>query len=146
MNYIVNMVRDSTEAGGRDHFACSAEAWGLLLDLGKAFDWRQQGTTYLPTNIANMTVNAARHGYRPGDAKDYKRISAEDALAWARALTEARRSPQLEQIVSALPASLALNALVSSDELPSTKAPFAIIMNEFIEYAFGGEFVFALAE
>src|SRR5882757_2752443 len=140
MNYRVNMVRDSAEAGGRDHFSCSAEAWGLLLDLAKAFDWHQHGTTYLPTNVADLTVNAVRHGYRPGDAQDYKRIFAEDALAWARALTEARRSPQLEQIVSALPASLAFNALVSSDEPPSTKAPFAIIMDEFTECAFGGEF------
>jgi hypothetical protein len=145
MSFMVVMVRESAKAGGRNRFSCSSAAWDLLLDLGRDNGWKPSGTSYARNNAAAAAVPApVRHGYRPGNHRDYKRIDAEDAVAWARSLSEARRSPQLAAVIGERPGPVVLREGTSVEELRSANAPFPAVMDEFIEYAFGGEFAFAL--
>lgn len=142
MGFMVDMVRDSAESGGRDRFSCTPEVWDLLLEVGKAFGWKPQGTSYVPSAAVSSEMTI-RHGYRPGDRQDFKRFDAEDAAALARALSEAKRSPHLAAMLGERPGPAALGSEASVEELSSANAPFAVVMDEFIEYAFGGEFSFA---
>lgn len=146
MSFTVNMMRDSAEAGGRDRFSCSSATWELLVEIAKTFGWKPRGATYLPARVADHSDTAARHDYQPGDRQDYKRVEADDAIAWAVALSEARRSPHLIAMVGARPGPAVLDDRASAGEMQSAHAPFAVIMDEFIEYAFGGAFSFARAE
>lgn len=125
----VDMVRGAIEPGGRNRFAVSLPAWIFLLELGKAFGWQPQGTTYVPPSTAKNEMTA-RHGYRPGDDRDYKEISTEDALNWARSLETAKSSPYFDGIIS---------SRFESGEGSSFRA----VMEEFTEYAYGGSFAFA---
>ena len=84
MSVIVNMVRNNPNTGGRDHFSCSVTAWELLLELGKSFEWKPLGAGYVRRDAVDLAETAVRHGYRPGDHQDYKRVEADDAAAWAR--------------------------------------------------------------
>lgn len=142
MDYIVNMVRDSTDAGGRDHFSCSSSAWELLLELGNAFGWKPLDTSYVPGNLAAVPEVPTRHDYSPGDRQDSKLIDALDALNWASALSEARSSPHLAAMIGDRPSVAALRE-TATEEQRSVSAPFITTMNEFITYAFGGKFAFS---
>lgn len=146
MSFTVYMVRDSAERGGRDRFSCSFGTWELLVEIAKTFGWKPRGTTYLPVRASDSPDTAARHGYQPGDQQDYKRIEAEDAIAWARALSEARRSPHLTAMLAARPGPAVLPDRASDTGAEGAGAPFTVVMDEFIEYAFGGAFSFARAE
>ncbi len=143
LNNTVNMVRNSVEAGGRDRFSCSAGAWGLLLDLGKAFGWKSHGTSYVPSDLALVPDRLARHDYQPGDAQDSKLVDAADALEWAKALSAARDSPHLTAMIGDRTPVAVPHHTATSEELRSANVPFIIIMDEFIAYAFDGEFVFS---
>lgn len=145
MTFIVNMVRDSAEPGGRDRFSCSSIAWELLIELGTTFGWKPKGAVYLPAVGAVRAVLAARHDYRAGDPQDPKQVEADDATEWAAALSAARRSPHLTAMLGARPGLATLGTDASDEQVRSVNAPFTAILDEFIEYAFGGAFVFSRA-
>lgn len=132
----------SAEAGGRDHFSCSSGAWELLLKLGNAFGWKSSGTRYVPDDPAATPEQPPPHDYQPGDQPDSKWIAAADALEWAKALSEARSSPHLTTMIGERPRAAVLRGTATTEQLRSVNAPFRITMDEFIVYAFGGEFAF----
>jgi len=125
----VEMVRDAEERGGRDRFSLSLQSWEFMLELGRASGWQPQGTTYVPASTSK-TVADVRHGYRPGGVRDYKSISTEDAMNWARALESAKSSQYFEEQIS---------SRFGSSDCTSLRS----LMDEFIEYVYGGTFAFA---
>jgi hypothetical protein len=127
MSAIVEMFREAAAPGGRNRFSCPVQTWQLFGELGRAFGWQPKGTTYvLP---ARSTVEApARRNYQPGSVQDHKEVDAEDAMAWARALEVAKASPH---------AAAMIDARSAGDVLPG-------VIDEFIEFAYGGAFEFAI--
>ena len=145
---MIEMTRDSAESGGRDRFSLSSDAWTHLLALGTTFGWQQSGTRYLrkPTaKVADIDADAV-HDYLPGNHLDYKLIDADDAYAWATALSAAQSSPHMQAAVSDSADAIVLRGTPSTEATQSVNAPFAVTMTEFIEYAYGGAFSFARAK
>jgi hypothetical protein len=135
MNSRVEMVRDAAERHGRDRFSCSLPSWDFLRDLGEAFGWHPRGTTYM-TN-AGIEI-PARHNYQPGDTLDYKRVDADDAIAWAGALETAKRSPYFAAMTEARSSAMAPGGA-------PLEAPLSSLVDEFVVYAYGGAFAFAIS-
>ena len=132
MDYVVRLYRDAAETHGRDLFACSDSEWSFLLELGQAFGWRPQGTTYeLPSG--SKLAAAARRNYTPGAGTDRKLIAADDAIAWARGLEAAQHSPHFTAMIEAR----------SQAHEGSNARSIADSIAEFVEYAYGGAFTFA---
>lgn len=146
MQFIVSMVRNSVESGGRDRFSCSSPAWELLIEVAQTFGWKALGATYRPPNDENPEPDSVRHDYRPGSRRDFKFVTRADATAWANALSEARKSPHLDAMIGARPGAITLPPGTSAEALQSANAPFAVVMDEFIVYAFGGAFCFSHAD
>ena len=142
MGSVVSMVRNSSEAGGRDRFECSHSAWELLIEIGKEFGWKPRGTTYMPIDGEDRSATIVLHDYRAGDSRDRKYIDADDARAWAAALVSARGSLRLAAILKVRP-ELAMERR-NDDPLPA-RFVTAEFIDEFAEYAFGGVFSFANA-
>jgi hypothetical protein len=132
---MIEMTRDAQEPRGRDRFSCSTAVWLLLQDLGQAFGWQPSGTTYLPPASLRISV-PARRNYQPGDALDHKRLDAEDAVSWARALDLARQSSQFDTFLIERWAHHEPHSDVTIQTLCS-------LVFEFTEFAYGGEFTFA---
>jgi hypothetical protein len=130
------MFREAAAPKGRNRFSCPIPTWELLRELGQAFGWQPRGTTYvLP---AKSKVEApARRDYHPGPVHDHKQVEAEDAMAWARALAIAKASPHVAAMIEARAA-----ALIGSGESITELLPGVI--DEFIEFAYGGAFEFAI--
>jgi hypothetical protein len=80
----------------------------------------------------------ALRDYRPGGTQDYKQVAAADATAWARALEVAKVSPHLAGMIEARSAALASSDKGVSELLPG-------VLDEFIEFAYGGAFAFAIS-
>ena len=139
---MVKMARDSVELGGRDLFSCTSTEWRLLLTIGRTFGWKPRGAIYLPARGASVPEATVRHDYEPGEPKDDKQADAEDALAWATSLREARHSPHLAALVSGEAESTSSAHQRSARGTTAVEA-FLPVMDEFIEYAFGGAFSFA---
>src|SRR5215217_5777023 len=100
MNDIVEMYRDAVERGGRDRFSCTVPIWELLQEVAQTFGWLPMGASYVAP--PKLTVEAPlRHDYRPGGARDVKRVEKEDAAAWASALKSAQNSPHLAAMITA---------------------------------------------
>ena len=136
MDKIVTMVRDAAERNGRDRSSCSLQVWDLMREVGEAFGWRPRGATYV--NVAKPVIESpARHNYQPGDVLDYKRVDADDASAWANSLETAKRSPHFAAMMEARLAALAPGSAVEG-QLQS-------LIDEFVEYAYGGDFAFAIS-
>jgi hypothetical protein len=137
MTAIVEMFRAAGAPQGRNRFSCPLPIWDFLWELGHAFGWRPQGTTYvLP---AKSTVESpARRDYQPGGTQDHKQVSAEDAMAWARALQVAKASPHLAKMIEARANGLADSGRSGSELLPG-------VLDEFIQFAYGGAFAFAIS-
>lgn len=131
---MVEMMRDARESKGRDRFACSVAVWTLLQELGQAFGWQPRGTTYLAPATLPISVLAKRN-YQPGDALDHKRLDADDAVSWARALETARQSPQFTTLIMERWARHVQHGPVQIQTLCS-------LILEFTEFAYGGEFTF----
>lgn len=133
----VEMFREAAAPGGRNRFSCPLQTWELLWELGSAFGWHPKGTTYvLPAKTA---VEApARRNYQPGSVQDHKQIEAEDAKAWARALEVAKASPHTVAMVEARSAALTDSGKSIAEVLPG-------VIDEFIEFAYGGAFEFAIS-
>lgn len=138
MSDVVQMYRDAAEAGGRDRFSCSLQIWELLQEIGQTFGWRPAGAIYVAP--AQLKVEApARRDYRPGGALDQKRIEQDDAAAWAQALGLAKDSPHLAAMIKArADAPTALEGQVTEALLPG-------VIEEFVEFAYGGAFTFVLS-
>jgi hypothetical protein len=130
LNGVVEMFRDAAERHGRDRFSCSLPVWRFLQDLATTFGWQPRGTTY--STVANPAVDLpARHDYQPGDSRDRKHVDAEDAIAWANALQEACRSSHSMAMIEAAGAAM--------------EAPLHSLIQEFVAYAYGGAFAFAVS-
>ena len=130
----VQLFRDAAESQGRDRFSCPGVVWEVLLELGETFGWRPLGATYLVPAKLKVT-SPARQNYQAGGALDYKRVDAEDAMAWAGALEGAKNSPALIGMLTAR--SAAIGNGVTAESLRS-------LIDEFIQYAYGGAFTFAV--
>ena len=137
MTNVVRLYRDAAETHGRDLFSCSISRWQLLLELGRTFGWQPEGTTYELPSGSKLTAAALRD-YDPGSPADRKLISAQDAANWARALEKAQSSDHLPSIIE--------RQLGSAEAEGDTIAAANHSIDEFIEYAFGGAFVFALEQ
>ena len=137
MDGVVEMFRDAAERHGRDRFACSLPVWRFLKDLAVTFGWQPRGTTY--ALVVNPDVdNPARHGYRPGDSRDRKYVEANDAIAWANALEAARNSSHSAAMIDA-----ALSTMTADGA--SMEMPLRTLIDEFVAYAYGGAFAFAIS-
>lgn len=134
---VVQMFRDAAEPQGRDRYSCSLPVWEFLRELGHTFGWQPQGTTYAST-VDRDPQASARHNYQPGDALDPKRIEAQDALVWARALDAAKHSPHFAGITDAGSGTAARSGVESGASLRSQ-------VDEFIQYAYGGAFTFVIS-
>jgi hypothetical protein len=133
MSAIVEMFRGAAS----QRFSCPVPIWDLLWELGHAFGWRPTGTTYVMP--AKSTVETpARRNYEPGDSQDHKRVEGEDAVAWARALEVAKVSPHVTAMIEARSAGLASGATPGGELLSG-------VLDEFIEFAYGGAFEFAIS-
>jgi hypothetical protein len=138
MSDIVEMYRDAPEPGGRDRFSCSVSTWELLQEIGQTFGWRPMGAIYV-ARVQPKVDTRARRDYRAGGALDQKQIEREDAIAWASALQVARKSPHLAAMIAARGAATAsTDAQVAEALLPG-------VIDEFVEFAFGGAFTLVLS-
>lgn len=132
----ITLVRDAIEPGGRNVFSCTEREWELLVQLGQSFGWSGRGATYV-RHVGASANDEARHGYRAGEPRDPKRIDSEDAMNWAAALDGARRTQRIDAM---------LEATTRTDQQgPIDPMQFAAILDDFIEYAYGGEFTFSQA-
>lgn len=115
-------------------FVCPLNTWEFLRDLGQTFGWHPRGATYVTTSRQKTPPpTTIRHNYQPGDMQDCKQIEGNDAMEWASALGLAKRSSHLNGMIRAHA------ALVRC-----TEAPLLDTIDEFIDFARGGAFVFAL--
>jgi hypothetical protein len=135
---MIKMARDARESKGRDLFACSNELWVLLQDLGRAFGWQPQGTTYVASG-KQIVAPPARHDYSPGSALDRKQLDDEDAKAWARALETAQQSVQFADLL----------ANYCKNNAPASEAQVQTLHSliyEFTEFSYSGAFTFSEAQ
>jgi hypothetical protein len=132
-DHLVHAVRNGDEAGARDHFSCSMDAWNLLLELANSFGWKPMGTSYAPGSFSAAPDNPTRHDYQPGDQRDSKLVLEADAIGWGAALSEARSSPHVNAMLSHRPGG---STLLTNMLLHTT-------LDEFITYAFSGAFAFS---
>jgi hypothetical protein len=117
-------------------FVCPIDTWEFLRDLGQTFGWHPRGSTYVTSSRQRRPPPATiRHNYQPGGTQDCKQIEAEDAIEWASALGLAKRSCYFSGMIQAHA------ALVRS-----TQAPLLQMVDDFIDFAHAGAFVFALCE
>ena len=114
-------------------FVCPINTWEFLRDLGQTFGWHPRGATYVTSSKQKMRP-PLRHDYQPGGMQDCKQIEAQDAIEWASALGLAKRSSHFSGMIRAHA------ALVRSAE-----APLLDVLDEFIDFARAGAFVFALS-
>lgn len=114
-------------------FLCPVTTWEFLSDLGQTFGWHPRGSTYVTTSRQTLSPTAIRHNYQPGGMQDCKQIEAGDATEWASALGIAKRSSYFSGMIQAHA------ALVRSAEQPLRDT-----VDEFIDFARAGAFVFYL--
>jgi len=145
MSVLIEMSRESVEAGGRDRYSVSLPAWELLLDIGKAFGWQPMGVSYARKLSGKEPETVALHDCRPGNHRDQRKIGADDAIAWATALNNALQSPHLTSMLDGRTPSVVLQGDTTAEQMRSVNAPFDVTMKEFIQYAYGGAFSFACA-
>jgi hypothetical protein len=136
MSDIVEMYRDAVEPGGRDRFSCTVPTWELLQEIGQTFGWRPMGAIYV-ASASPKADSRARRDYRAGGALDQKQIEQDDAIAWATALELAKESPHLAAMIAAR------SAAIASADAPVAEALLPGVIEEFVEFAFGGAFRFA---
>jgi hypothetical protein len=141
---IVDLVRDAVEPGGRDRFSCSWTEWTLILELGRVFGWRARGATYVQGPGATAITPALRN-YDPGDSHDYKSVGGEDAMELAAALERAKQSSHFATLIANHVGPVALSGEATPELQRSANASFETVLDEFIEYAYGGAFSFAMS-
>lgn len=114
-------------------FVCPVSTWEFLRDLGETFGWHPRGATYVTSSRQRTLPATLRHNYQPGGTQDCKQIEADDAIEWASALGIAKRSSYFSGMIRAHA------ALVRS-----TEESLLDMLDEFIDFAHDGAFVFAL--
>ncbi|MFC4312407.1 hypothetical protein ACFPN2_25210 [Steroidobacter flavus] len=115
-------------------FLCSVTTWEFLSDLGQTFGWHPRGSTYVTTARQRTPPSIAiRHNYQPGGMQDGKQIEAADATEWARALGIARHSSYFSGMIRA-----------HATLVRSAEEPLRDMVDEFIDFARVGAFVFSL--
>lgn len=122
---------------GRDarRFLCPDRTWEFLRDLGQTFGWHPTGTSYVTSVRQRMPHSLpVRHNYQPGGEQDRKQIDADDAIEWASALYTARHSSHFGGMIRA-----------HAGLIDSPKETLLNLVDEFIDFAREGAFVFALA-
>ena len=134
---VVEMFRYTRGASAPDTRAFPAPIWDLLWELGRAFGWRPTGTTYVVPPNSPVEMPALRN-YEPGGTQDHKRVEEEDAIAWARALDQAKASRHTAAMIDAQ--SL---ALASSGK--ETEELHADVLDDFVEFVRGGAFEFGIS-
>ena len=132
------MFRKAAAPKGRNQFSCPAPIFELLWELGRAFGWHPRGTTYVMPAKSTVDMPALRN-YQPGDSQDHKRVEEEDAVAWARALDLAKVSPHAPAMIEARSVAFASSGKAGGELLPG-------VLDEFIEFAYGGAFEFAIRD
>ena len=135
MMEMVEMFRDATVPKGRDRYSCPVPIWEFLWELGRAFGWQPTGTTYVVPPRLKLEA-PARRNYQPGNSQDSKRLEEQDAVAWARALEAAKMSPHTAAMVQA-------RATAGAGESGGELLPG--VLDEFIQFAYGGAFEFTLS-
>ncbi len=138
MSAIVEMFREAAAPGGRNRFSCPMPIWELLWELGLSFGWHPQGTTYVMP-LKSAVETPARRNYEPGGSQDHKHVEEADAKAWARALEVAKGSPHVAAMIEARSVALVGSGKLGSEMLPG-------VLDEFIEFAYGGAFEFAILD
>lgn len=132
-NTTIVALRGSPQLEAR-RFICPITTWEFLRDLGQTFGWNPRGATYVTSSRQKTRPPAAiRHNYQPGGMQDCKQIEAADAIEWASALGIAKRSAYLSGMIRAHA------ALEHSGEQPLLDT-----VDEFIDFAHAGAFMFAL--
>jgi hypothetical protein len=117
-------------------FTCASCTWEFLRDLGQTFGWHPRGTTYVTTARQRTPPLASiRHDYQPGGEQDYKQIAAPDAMEWARALDVAKQSGHFDGMIDA-----------HAGLICSPRKALLNTLDEFIDFASAGAFVFAFSE
>lgn len=133
MNSTVDMSR---KTGAPNRFSCPLPTWEMLHELGRAFGWHPQGATYvIPAKSA--VESPARRNYEPCDSEDQKQVGDADAMAWAGALEKAKVSPHVTAMLEKRSLAFATSGKADGELLPS-------VIDEFIEFAYGGAFKFAI--
>lgn len=113
---------------------CPVSTWAFLRDLGQTFGWHPRGATYVTSSRKPALQPAAiRHNYQPGGMQDCKQIEADDATEWASALGIAKRSAYFGGMIRAHAALLRC-----------AEEPLLDMVDEFIDFAHAGAFVFSL--
>lgn len=132
-NTTIVALRASPQHEAR-RFRCSVTNWEFLSDLGQTFGWHPRGSTYVTTSRQRTPPpTAIRHNYQPGGMQDCKQIETEDATAWAGALGIAKQSSYFSGMIRA-----------HATLVHSTEEPLRDMVDEFIEFARAGAFVFSL--
>ncbi|WP_129780392.1 hypothetical protein [Peristeroidobacter soli] len=105
-----------------------------MSDLGQTFGWHPRGSTYVTTaRQRTLPPPAIRHNYHPGGMKDCKQIEADDATEWASALGTAKHSSYFSGMIGA-----------HASLVHSAEEPLRNMVDEFIDFARAGAFVFSL--
>jgi hypothetical protein len=125
-------LRGSPQHEGR-RFVCPVSTWEFLRDLGQTFGWHPRGATYVTSAKQGTLPATLRHNYQPGGMQDCKQIESDDAIEWASSLGIAKRSSHFSGMIRAHA------ALVRS-----TEESLLDMLDEFIDFARTGAFVFAL--
>lgn len=126
-------LRSSSQPETR-RFLCSVTTWEFLSDLGQTFGWRPRGSTYVTTSKQRSPPPIAiRHNYQPGGIQDGKQIESADATAWASALGVAKQSSYFGGMIRA-----------HATLVHSAEEPLRNMVDEFIDFARVGAFVFSL--
>lgn len=132
-NTTIVALRGSPQHEAR-RFLCSVTTWEFLSDLGQTFGWHPRGSTYVTTaRQRTLSPPAIRHNYQPGGMKDCKQIEADDATEWAGALGIAKRSSYFRGMIGA-----------HATLVQSAEEPLLDMVDEFIDFASAGAFVFSL--
>jgi hypothetical protein len=132
-NTTIVALRGSPQLEAR-RFLCPVSTWEFLRDLGQTFGWNPRGATYVTSSRQKTQPPATiRHNYQPGGMQDCKQIEAEDAVEWASALGLAKRSSHFIGMIRA-----------HAEIERSGEQPLLDLVDEFIDFAHAGAFMFAL--
>jgi len=93
MAFIVEMINGIPDEPDTSHFDCSAWQWDHILDLGKKFGWKPQGTVFGDFH-SKQEISSTRENYRPDEWAYCKKFLTEDRLALADALQRCIDSSQ----------------------------------------------------
>lgn len=144
---IVELRHDSRKRGDSTRRTCTLEFWTLMIELGHAFGWKEDGATYVAIPIRrNKVPDHLKRDYTPGIWRDAKRVESNDAARWGNALGAARISPHLDNMTKTRRTSMGQPNTALHIRNRRLDAAFLTAMDEFIRYLHDGAFTFAAEE